>query len=160
MARRTVLLVPVLATYILQSLYGCAPHQSTRPVNLPKLTVHENTILLGDQPYAELRFHGPANVTENREGASLSSTATQYRGLTIYYFDDGVLIWIYPKEKSWQEDVERCCRSQTQGYFGWAFDVRISDDGQLIYYTTPGLINRSSWVYSVADRSFKLVERK
>ena len=159
MPRRTFLMVFLLASYILQSLCGCAHHPTIPPFNLPKLTVHENTIFSGDQPYAELRFYGKADLTENRGEAYLFSRTTQHRGIAVYYFSDGALIWIYPKEKSWQEDIDHCCRSQTQGYFGWVFDVTISEDGRQIYYKTPGLMSRSSWVYSVADRSSKLIDK-
>ncbi len=158
MARRYFLLVSVLA-FTFQLLYGCAHHPTAQPVDLPKLIVQGNTILSGDQPYAELRFYGTARLTENRGEAYLFSRDTQHRGIAIHYFSDGAMIWIYPEEKSWQEDVDRCCRSQTQGYYGWVFDVTISDDGQHIYYKTPGFISRSSWAYSVVDRSSRLIDR-
>ena len=160
MARRTFKLAcVVITTFILQSFYGCVSHPTTQPISLPKLTVHDNTLLSGDQPYAELRYYGTANLSENRGETYLFSRAIQHRGIAIYYFSDRTLIWIYPKEKSWQEDVDRCCRSQTQGYFGWVFDVNISEDGQQIYYKTPGPISRSSWVYSVINRSSEPIDR-
>jgi len=160
MIHRFSLVVFVLATIPLQLISGCAAHPSTEPLSLPKLTVRGYTILSEDQPYAEVRFSGAANLSENPGEAYLFSRETQHRGMTIYYFSDESLIWIYPKDKSWQEDVERCCRSQTQGYYGWVFDVTISEDGQHIFYKTPGFITRSSWEYSVVDRSSKRIDRE
>lgn len=153
-------LVFVLATITLPLLPGCAVHPTTEPINLPKLTVYENTILSGDQPYAELRFFGTAKLSESRGEAYLFSRETQHRGIAVYYFSDGALIWIYPKEASWQEDIDHCCRSQSQGYYGWVFDVKISEDGQQIYYKTPGFISRSSWAFSVVERSSKRIDRE
>jgi len=160
MIHRSFLTVFVLATITLQVLLGCSAHPSTEPLSLPKLTVRENIIVLGDQPYAEVRFYGTAKLSESRGEAYLFSRETQHRGMAIYYFSDKALIWIYPEDKRWQEDVDRCCRSQTQGYYGWVFDVTISENGQQIFYKTPGFITRSSWAYSVVDRSSKRIDRE
>lgn len=157
MTHRSYLLAFVLATL---TLSGCAVHPTTEPINLLKLAVRENTILCGDQPFAELRFYGTAKLSESRGEAFLFSGEMQHRGMAVYYFSDGALIWIYPQDKSWQEDVERCCRSQTQGYYGWVFDVTKSEDGQRIFYKTPGLMTISSWAYSVVDRSSERIDRE
>jgi hypothetical protein len=160
MTGRSYLLVFVIAICIFQSsLCGCVHRPATHPIGFPKLTVHENKILSSDQAYAELRFYGTAKISEKQRETSLFSRTIQHRGIAIYYYSDKTLIWIYPKDKSWQDDVDHCCRSQTQGYYGWTYDVTISEDGQRIYYKTPGLMHGSSWAYSVAERSSKLIGR-
>jgi len=89
MTQRSFLIVFILATHVLQSMYGCMPHPTTQPINLPKLIVHENTILSEGQPYAELRFFRTTNLSENRGEAYLFARATQHRGIAVYYYGDG-----------------------------------------------------------------------
>ena len=154
------LLVLIFATHILQLLSGCVSCYTKEPGDLPKLTVLGNTILSGDRPYAELRFYGTARLTDNRGEAHLFARETQHRGIAVYYFGDRALIWIYPDEESWKDDIDSSYGSQTQGHFGWVSDVTISEDGQQIYYRTPALMSTSSWEYSVVDRTLRRIGRE
>ena len=125
------------------------------------ITVDENKILHNGKVFAELKFYFPAKLSENPGEAYLFSAEEQYRGLAIYYYNNKELVWIFPKEGR-QDDLDRgyfVGRGQTDGYTGWVYDVKISDDGRVVYYKTPGLISQSSYVYSVEHAVSKLLDR-
>ncbi len=151
---------------ILGFCIGCASVNFSKctvkhPIPNDRITIDRAKILHRGKLIAELRFYFTAKLSENSGETYLFSSETQHRGLAIYYQNENEIVWIFPEDGR-QEDVERghfSARDQSDGYVGWVFDIRISDDGKFIYYKTPGLFSQSSFVFSVEHGVSKLIDR-
>lgn len=156
----------LLALIGLLSCLACVSNNfSNLPVKHPlpnkRVSVLDNKILHDGKVFAELRFYFTARLSENLGESYLFSSETQHRGLAIYYNDQGELVWIFPHEGR-NEDVERGhfrARGQTDGYVGWVYDVVISEDGRFVYWKKPGLMSKSSYIYSVEHGVSQLIDR-
>lgn len=145
---------------------GCATAKFSRyPVKhqIPDtgITVSDNKIFHDGKILAELRYFFTSRKSQNPGEAYLFSSETQHRGLGIYYEREKELVWIFPEEGR-EEDVKRgrfTARGDSDGKVGWAYDVRISDDGKFIYWKKPGLITQSSYVFSVEHGTSELIDR-
>ncbi len=149
----------------LSLVWGCASIDFSKlPVQHPVpdsgIKIEGDKILHNGQLFAELRYYFTSRRSENLGEAYMFSAEIQHRGLAIYYQNENQLIWIFPKEGR-AEDVERGyfrARGQTDGYVGWVYDVRISDDGRYVYYKKPGLMTQSSYVFSIEHAVSKKIE--
>jgi len=104
-----------------------------------------------DKPFAELRYYFSAELSKNSGEAYLFRSHIQHRGFAMYYFSENKLVWIFP-ERGLEADIEKghySARGQSDGYFGWVFDIKISEDGKYVYYKTSGMFFDSSHKYLV-----------
>ncbi len=132
-------------------LGGCA---GSREVILPSdgsIVVKGDKIWKNDKPFAEIRFFFSAKLSENMGEAYLFNSSIQHRGLAIYYYNTGKLFWIFPK-RGLDDDIKKgyySARGQSDGYFGWVFDVNITPDGKYVMFETAGLLWASSHKYVI-----------
>lgn len=144
----------VMILMLLYCSFGCtALSATTKPYPLPEngVRVTGDKIWHNDKLVAELRYFFTAELSDNRGEAYLFNANAQHRGLAIYYFDQDKTVWIFPA-RGLDDDIKRGYYSelgQSDGYFGWAYDVKISSDGKFVSYKKPGLFSSSTHKYSV-----------
>lgn len=144
---------------------GCVSHGfSNMPVRHPvpdsRIAIADYKILHEGSVFAELRFYFTSHRSENPGEAYLFSSETQHRGLAICYKNENQLVWIFPEDGR-DEDIKTGkfrAKGQTDGYFGWAYDVHISPDGKFVYWKKPGLMSQASYVFSVEHGTSKLID--
>jgi hypothetical protein len=134
-------------------LIGCAVTQPSKIYPLPDSDVRvvENKIYYKNNLFAELRFYFTEERSGNPGEAYLFKANAQHRGIAIYYYKQEKLVWIYPM-RGLEEDITKgfyTARGQSDGYFGWVYDVTISPDGKYVHYKTPGAFFESTRKYLV-----------
>jgi hypothetical protein len=143
-----------LILVLLFCLFGCTTlSETTKSYPLPESSVWVtgDKILHNDKPFAELRYYFSAELSNNPGEAYLFRSHVQHRGLAIYYYNYDKLVWIFP-DRGLDDDIKRgyySARSQSDGYFGWVFDIKISEDGKYVYYKTRGIFFTRSHKYLV-----------
>lgn len=157
--------LPLLILSAMLVCSGCATRSFSNMrvqhlMPLSGISVAEDKILHEGSVFAELRFYFTSHRSESPGEAYLFSSATQHRGLAIFYTNENQLVWIFPEDGR-DEDVKTGqfkARGQTDGYVGWAYDVYISQDGKFVYWKKPGLISQSSYVFSVEHGKSMLID--
>jgi hypothetical protein len=123
--------------------------------------VVDDKIYQKDRLFAEIRYFFTADLSKKPEDAKLSNMNSRHRGVAIYYCDENKRVWIFPT-RGLEEDIalgSYIARGQSDGYFGWAYDVKISQDGKFVYYKKPGLFTTTLYEYSVEQGVSTLVNR-
>lgn len=132
-------------------LHGCAMANKLHPLPEAGIKVTGDKIYHNNNPFAELRYYFSAELSKSSGEAYLFRSHAQHRGLAIYYYNENKLIWIFP-ERGLEADIKKghySARSQSDGYLGWVYDIKISEDGKHVYYKTPGIFLDSSHKYLV-----------
>jgi hypothetical protein len=134
-------------------LVGCAVAQPPKLYPLPESDVR----VIGDRIYykdvllAELRYFFSSELSKNSGESYLFRSTLQHRGLAIFYYKQQKIVWIYPK-RGLEDDIKRgvyTAHGQSDGYWGWVYDVSISPDCKYVFYKTPGLFIESRHKYLV-----------
>lgn len=133
----------------------CATGLETKSIKYPlhnaDITVTSNKIVVNNKLFAELKCYFPLGNTPQSNSNEIIVCSGQYRGLSIFYYDKKELIWIFPT-RGLEADVKKghhTALGQSDGYFGWISNIKISEDGKYIYYKKAGFSGPTHYIYSV-----------
>ena len=123
---------------------GCASLPIKYPIESSKVEISGNKIIVDGKPFAELRYYVRRPETSNN-----------YRGLSIYYYNNKEEVWICPEDKdriffdTKRKKYIYKYKSQSDMYFGWLKNIIISPDGKYVFFTRNGFIYDSDYKYLV-----------
>jgi len=107
------------------------------------IVVRGDIILHDGQPFAELHCVAPKRGAPHR----------QCRGVALHFFEGDRVAWIFRAKGLYGTSLRANYggAGQYDGYFGWACDLSISDDGRFVTYTQPGMLWANSYVYAIEE---------
>ncbi|HUN55553.1 MAG TPA: hypothetical protein VMU29_10400 [Smithella sp.] len=151
MKKKQILFCIIICLSLLYCFSGCAINNKLYPLPEQGVKVTGEKIYINNMPFAELKYYFSAGLSKHAGEAYMFASSVQHRGLAIYYYDNNKLVWIFPK-RGLETDIKKghySARGDSDGYFGWVYDVKISQDGKYVYYKTPGMFYNSSHKYLV-----------